>query len=81
MSNAQNALTQRDLEEIERIINKNSDDLAISIARAFERLEEHIDGNAGRIYSRLADIEGRVEEYRLDVADLCEKENRLEHKD
>jgi hypothetical protein len=55
------SLDTKDLELIERIVYKNSDDIAISIARSFERLEERIDGSESRIYSRLADIEDRIE--------------------
>ena len=53
-------LDQKDAELIERIISKNGDDLAVSIARAFERMEERIDAAESRLYSRLADIEDRV---------------------
>ena len=38
-----NGITQKDLEIIERIIYKNGDDVAVSIARSFERIEERID--------------------------------------
>jgi len=34
--------------------NKNGDDIAVSIGRSFERLEERIDGAESRLYSRLA---------------------------
>lgn len=54
-------LEQSDLDHIERIIYKNSDDIAVSIARSFERLEERIDAVESRIYSRLADLEKRVD--------------------
>jgi len=54
------SLTQGDLERIERLIFKNGDDLAVSVARALERLEERIDGVDTRIYSRLADIEDQI---------------------
>ncbi len=57
MTNAQRALTQSDLDEIERIIYKNADDTAVSIARSFERLEERLDAAESRLYGRLADIE------------------------
>jgi len=42
---------------IERIIYKNGDDIAISLARAFERLEERIDLAETRIYNRIGDLE------------------------
>lgn len=63
------SLDTKDLELIERIVYKNSDDIAISIARSFERLEERIDGSESRIYSRLADIEDRIEASSLAVLD------------
>ena len=49
------SLDQKDLESIERIIYKNGDDVAVSIARSFERLEERIDASEARLYSRLSD--------------------------
>jgi len=57
MTNAQRALTQSDLDAIERIIYKNADDIAVSIARSFERMEERIDASESRLYARLADLE------------------------
>ena len=63
------ALQQKDLELIERVINKNGDDLAVSIARSFERLEERIDAAESRIYSRLADVEDKIESSRQDLSD------------
>jgi hypothetical protein len=48
-----NGLTQKDLELIERAIYKNGDDIAVPIARSFERLEERIDASESRLYSRL----------------------------
>ena len=62
-------LDQKDLELIERLIYKNSDDVAISIARSFERLEERVDAMESRIYSRLSDIEDKVEASRQDISD------------
>ena len=51
------ALNQKDLEMIERVIYKNGDDVAISMGRSFERLEERIDAAESRLYSRLLEIE------------------------
>jgi len=62
-------LEQKDIELIERLIYKNNDDVAVSIARSFERLEERIDASESRLYSRLADLEDRVEACRQDIAD------------
>ena len=63
------ALEQKDLELIERVIYKNGDDIAISIGRSFERLEERIDAAESRIYSRLAEIEDKIEAARQDLDD------------
>lgn len=63
-------LEQRDLEAIERLIYKNADDIAVSIARSFERLEERIDASESRIHSRLAEIDDRVEASRQDTSDM-----------
>ena len=63
------SLEQKDLELIESLIYKNSDDIAVSIARSFERLEKHGDDTESRMYSRLAEIEDRIESSRQDVAD------------
>jgi len=55
------ALDRKDLELIEQMIYKTSDDVAISIARAFERLEERIDAAESRLYSRIAEIEDKLD--------------------
>ncbi len=54
------SLNQEDLELIERIIYKNSDDIAVSIARSFERLEERVDASESRLYLRLSDIDDKI---------------------
>ena len=41
-------------------IYKNGDDIAVSIGRSFERLEERIDSAEARIYGRLADLEDQI---------------------
>jgi hypothetical protein len=63
------ALEQKDLELIERVIYKNGDDIAVAIGRSFERLEERIDAAESRIYSRLAEIEDKIEAARQDASD------------
>jgi prefoldin subunit 5 len=63
------SLEPKDLELVERIIYKNGDDIAVSIGRSFERLEERIDAAESRIYSRLAEVEDKVEASRQDVSD------------
>ncbi|MEI6397040.1 MAG: hypothetical protein WCO48_03150 [Candidatus Taylorbacteria bacterium] len=62
-------LEQKDIELIERLIYKNNDDVAVSIARSFERLEERIDAAESRLYSRFSDLEDRVEACRQDISD------------
>ncbi|MDQ2933180.1 MAG: hypothetical protein M3Q80_02250 [bacterium] len=64
------SLDQKDFELIERIVYKNSDDIAVSISRSFERLEERIDAMESRIYTRLAEVEDRLESNRQDSADM-----------
>jgi hypothetical protein len=55
------SLDTKDLELIERVIYKNGDDIAMSIGRSFERLEERIDAAETRIYGRLIEIEDIIE--------------------
>ncbi len=64
------SLDQKDLELIERIVYKNSDDIAVSIARSFERLEERIDASESRIYMRLNEIDDRSDAARQDIIEL-----------
>lgn len=59
------ALEQKDIELIERVIYKNGDDIAVSIGRSFERLEERIDAAESRIYGRISDIEDKLETTRF----------------
>jgi predicted nucleic acid-binding Zn-ribbon protein len=63
------SLDQKDLELIERVIYKNGDDVAVSMARSFERLEERIDAAESRLYSRIAELEDKVEASRQDISD------------
>jgi hypothetical protein len=63
------ALDQKDLELIERILYKSEDDVVVSIARSFERLEERIDATESRLYSRFAEVEDKVEALRSDLKD------------
>jgi hypothetical protein len=58
------ALDQKDLEAIERIIHKNADDIAVSISRSFERIEERLDAFESRLSTRLADGEDKISELR-----------------
>ena len=53
-------LDTKDIELIERVIYKNGDDIAVSIGRSFERLEERIDAAESRIYGRLIEIEDQI---------------------
>jgi len=62
------ALEQNDIQSIERILSKASDDMAAAIARSFERLEERIDATEARVYSSFSDLEDKFEDIRQDVA-------------
>ena len=61
------ALDPKDLELIERIIYKSADDIAISIARSFERLEKRLEASEARLHSRTAEVEDRIEALRSDM--------------
>ena len=63
------SLDQKDLELIECILYKSGDDVAVSIARSFERIEERIDAAESRLYSRFADLEDKINASRQDIAD------------
>ena len=61
------ALDRKDLDLIEQVIYKNGDDVAVSIARGFERLEERIDATEARLYSRFAEVEDQIVALRGEV--------------
>ncbi len=63
------SLDQKDIELLEKLMYKNSDDIAVSISRSFERLEERIDASESRLCSRIADVEDKIEGCRQDLAD------------
>ena len=67
------ALDRQDIEQIERLVYKNGDDVAISIARSFERLEERMDAMESRIYSRISDVEDRIEAQNKSANDPWDK--------
>lgn len=54
------ALEQKDLEHIEAMLYKQGDDVAVSIARSFERLEERIDAAESRLDVRIDAVEHNV---------------------
>ena len=60
-------LTQDDLEQVTSIIYKAADDIAVSIARSFERMEERLEAMEARLYSRLTDIEVLTAEIRAEM--------------
>ena len=63
------ALEQKDIELIEKLIYKNGDDIAVSISRSFQRLEERIEVVESRLSARMADFEDKIEACRQDIAD------------
>lgn len=64
------SLEQKDIEVIEHLLFKFADDIAISISRSFERLEERIDASESRLHSRLAEVDEKVEASRQDISDI-----------
>ena len=60
-------LKPADMEAIERVIYRNGDDIAVSIGRSFERLEEKMDAVESRIYGRLTEME---DEFRAELKTL-----------
>jgi len=66
------SLESKDLELIERVIYKNGDDIAISIGRSFERLEERIDAAESRVYGRLIDIEDKIDKNHDETIEMIE---------
>ena len=67
------SLEPKDLELIERIIYKGADDIAMSISRNIERLEERIDASESRVYSRLAEIDDKIEVSRQDSVEMIDE--------
>lgn len=63
------SLEKKDLELIESLIYKNSDDIAISISRSFERLEKRNGESEARLYSRISELEDKIESNRQDTSD------------
>lgn len=63
------ALDSKDTEVIERILYRSAHDIGASITRSFGQLEQRIDAAESRLYSRLADVEDRVDNSRQEIAD------------
>jgi hypothetical protein len=59
------------------MIYKNGDDVVVSIARCFERLEERIDAAESRIYSRLNDIGGSLRDELMAVRLIVEGDSEV----
>lgn len=74
MNNETTHFNQKDMDMLERLIYKNNDDLSIAIARSFERLEERIDAQEARIYSRISEIEENIETHTGNAIDHSRKE-------
>ncbi len=55
------SLDQKDLEAIEQMLYRHGDDLAVSVARSFERIEERIDDGEVRLSGHLADVEAKID--------------------
>ncbi len=66
-------MNQKDFEVIENLIYKNGDDLAVSMARGLERLEERVDRVESRLYSRISDLEDMIAKMQVGIDALVEK--------
>jgi hypothetical protein len=64
------SLEPKDLEILERMLYKNAEDIFISITRGCERLVERVDAAESRIYSRMAEVDDRVEGARQENVDI-----------
>lgn len=69
-------LNQKSIEIIERIVYKNTDDLAVSFSRTCERLEERLDALESRLSARTGDVEDKLETVRQDIIDEVSEVNR-----
>ncbi len=63
------SLEPKDLELIERLIYKCSDEISLNLGRSFERLEERFDSAETRVYGRMAEIEEKIEDARQSATD------------
>jgi len=59
------SLTPQDFERIHRLIYGLTDDFSITVARAFERMENRLSDLEGHLRARLADIAERMEKANL----------------
>lgn len=65
MNTDKQSLSQKDTDLIERIVYKMADDMAVSIARSFERLEIRIDGLETRLMIRIEQLEDEIVKNKL----------------
>jgi hypothetical protein len=63
------SLEPKDIELLECIIYKNANDIAITLSRSFERLEERVDALESRLYTRISELEDRQESSHQDISD------------
>ncbi len=55
------SLDKKDFELIEHLMYKSADDIAVSIARSFERLEDRIDAAESRTTICIREIEDKID--------------------
>ena len=63
------ALDKKELEQIEHIINDNSDELAMAVARAFERLGDKLTAMESRLSMQMEKYEGSFGVAQRDLAE------------
>ena len=64
------ALDTKDLDAIKQIISNFNDDMAVAIARSFERMQESMDAMENRHLARLVELADDIEGSRQALADL-----------
>lgn len=62
------SLEQNDIDLIERIFYKWSDDFTENISRNFDRVHDRLDDTETRIYMRIGDVEDHLDRRRFDLA-------------
>lgn len=57
-------LTQQDFDAFGHLMDERNDNIVVSIARSFERLEEHLGDTESRLYNRIAEAEDAIDALR-----------------
>lgn len=63
-------LQPKDIDLIQTMIFKSQDNVAVTLCRSLERLEEKIADTESRLYTRIAEVEDTVNSGRQDTMDM-----------